>query len=40
MEEIRKWNLILVRKPEGKISGRFRDNWNDVIKIAFNKAGN
>jgi hypothetical protein len=40
MEEIRNWNLILVRKLEGKITGRFRHNWNDVIKIAFNEAGN
>jgi hypothetical protein len=40
MEEIRNWNLILVRKPEGKVSGRFRHNRNDVIKIAFNKVGN
>jgi hypothetical protein len=39
MEEMRKWKLILVRKPEGKVTGRFRHNWDDVIKIAFNKAG-
>jgi hypothetical protein len=40
MEKIRNWNSILVRKPEGKITERLRHNWNDVIKMAFNKAGN
>jgi len=40
MKEIRNLYLILVRKPEEKITGRFRHNWNDSVKIAFNKAGN
>jgi len=40
MEEIRNWNLTLVRKHEGNITGRFGHNWNDVIKIVFNKADN
>jgi hypothetical protein len=39
MREIRNWNLILARKPVGKITGRFLKNWNDVIKVALDKAG-
>ena len=40
MEEVRSWSLIWGRKPERKITGRFRQNWNYVIKTASNKAGN
>jgi len=35
-----KLELNIGQKPEGKITVRFRHYWNEVIKIAFNKAAN